>query len=103
MAKLGQQAAAEGDVTQAKQFIDEALRRDPNNANALVLKQSIESGVLHATAQQAEKTTPVSTPTKPGEMEVPPEATRANRRTTNKRWRSAESVEQSAAAGTAKV
>ncbi len=74
MAKLGQQAAAEGDVTQAKQFVDEALRRDPNNANALVLKQSIESGLLHATAQQAEKTTPVSTPTKPGEMEVPPEA-----------------------------
>jgi uncharacterized membrane protein YgcG len=74
MAKLGQQAAAQGDATQAKQFVDEALRRDPNNTNALVLKQSIESGVLHAAAQEAEKTNPVSTPTKPGEMEVPPEA-----------------------------
>ena len=46
MAKLGSQAASEGDVKQAKQFVDEALRRDPNNSNALVLKQSMENGVL---------------------------------------------------------
>ncbi|HTQ37393.1 MAG TPA: hypothetical protein VMJ32_00080, partial [Pirellulales bacterium] len=49
-AQLGRQAAAEGDVKQAQRFVDEALKRDPLNSNALVLKQSIDSGALHADA-----------------------------------------------------
>jgi hypothetical protein len=49
-AQLGRQAAAEGNVKQAQQFVDEALKRDPMNSNALVLKQSMQSGVLHASA-----------------------------------------------------
>ncbi|HEY2826681.1 MAG TPA: hypothetical protein VGJ04_03695, partial [Pirellulales bacterium] len=62
LAQLGRQAASEGDVKQAQQFVDEALRRDPNNPNALVLKQSIESGVLHTEAgAQSGKMQPVST------------------------------------------
>ena len=42
LAKLGQQAAATGDVQKAKQFVNAAVDRDPNDSNALVLKRSLD-------------------------------------------------------------
>jgi len=47
LGKFGLQSASEGDLKQATLFVDEALRRDPNDPNALVLKQSLVSGRLH--------------------------------------------------------
>lgn len=51
-AKLGSEAAAAGNVEQAKQFVNEAVRRDPNNSNALVLKASLDSGKIHPVSAQ---------------------------------------------------
>ncbi len=44
LAQLGRQAAAAGNVEQAKQFVNEAIRRDPNDPTALVLKSSLDDG-----------------------------------------------------------
>ena len=52
LAQLGRQAASSGDVEHAKQFVNEAVRRDPNNANALVLKASLDGGSVRAVAAQ---------------------------------------------------
>jgi tetratricopeptide (TPR) repeat protein/uncharacterized membrane protein YgcG len=80
LAELGRQAASQGDVKQAKLFVDQSLRDDPNNANALVLKQSMDSGILHAdnggagaTARPVALETPAnSTPPQPGDAEPKP-------------------------------
>jgi hypothetical protein len=42
LAQLSRQAAAEGNLEEAKQFVNEAMRRDPNDPMALVLKTSLE-------------------------------------------------------------
>src|SRR5262249_40986789 len=53
MAKMGQQAAASGNTQQARQFVNEATRLDPNNANALVLKSSLDKGSVRTVSTQA--------------------------------------------------
>jgi von Willebrand factor type A domain len=62
LAKLGQQAAATGDMQKAKQFVNAAMERDPNDSNALVLKRSLDQ-------TQFQPGTPP--PPAPGDVEPP--------------------------------
>ena len=62
LAKLGQQAAATGDVQKARQFVNAAMERDPNDSNALVLKRSLDQ-------TQFQPGTPP--PPAPGDVEPP--------------------------------
>src|SRR5205085_1413297 len=52
LAKLGSQAAATGNRQQAQQLIGEALRRDPNNAQAVLAKGQLGPGVRLAMANE---------------------------------------------------
>ena len=52
LAQLGRQAVASGDVKKAQQFVNEAVREDPNNASALVLKRALTSGKLQLTSAE---------------------------------------------------
>ena len=52
MAQLGRQAVASGDVKRALQFVNEAVREDPNNATALVLKRALGNGKLQLTSAE---------------------------------------------------
>ncbi len=69
LAKLGQEAAVSGNVQQARQFVDAAVRMDPNNSNALVLKHAIDNGkVIAAAAEVPPPPEPSETAPKPGEL-----------------------------------
>src|SRR5262249_56478677 len=52
LAQLGRQAASAGNVAQAKQFVSEAMKRDPNNPNPLVLKQTLDAPPVRTVADQ---------------------------------------------------
>jgi tetratricopeptide (TPR) repeat protein len=52
LAQLGREAASAGNVAQAKQFVSEAMKRDPNNPNALVLKQTLDAAPVRTVAAQ---------------------------------------------------
>jgi len=67
LAKLGSQAAATGNRKEAQQLIDEALRRDPNNAEAKLAKSQIQHGATLAMAEE-----PVGKPA--GQSSAPPTA-----------------------------
>ncbi len=72
LAKLGSQAAASGNVREARQLTDEALRRDPNNARAQQVKKQIE-GAKSPFRQIAAG--PDETVTSPPPAEPPPPPT----------------------------
>src|SRR5262249_16315017 len=50
------------DAKQAKQFVDEALRRDPNNSGALVLKKSLDEGAFDVEDNRQPPTAAVQAP-----------------------------------------
>ncbi|HEY2883377.1 MAG TPA: hypothetical protein VGJ15_13105, partial [Pirellulales bacterium] len=71
LGQLGRQAAAAGNMKQASQFANEAVRRDPNDANALVLKQSLDQKSMRLAS--AENSAGAATDIPP-----PPEASEGN-------------------------
>src|SRR5262249_5578668 len=52
LAQLGREAASAGNVAQAKRFVSEAIKRDPNSPNALVLKQTLDAAPVRTVAAQ---------------------------------------------------
>ncbi len=69
LAKLGRQAASSGNVSQAKQFVEAAVRMDPNNSNALVLKHAIDHGkVVAAAAEIPPPPEPADAAPQPGDL-----------------------------------
>ncbi len=75
LAELGKEAAAAGNVQQARQFVNEAVQRDPNDPTALVLKSSLDSvAVSGATQQVAGQTMSRSTDAPRGTSDEGPRA-----------------------------
>lgn len=68
LAKLGREAAGAGNVQQAKKFVEAAVRMDPNNSNALVLKHALDSGKVQPVAAEMPPPDPAETGPQPGEL-----------------------------------
>jgi len=65
LAQLGRQAASAGNLAQAKQFVGEAMKRDPNNPNALVLKQTLDGAPVRTVAAQVPAAADIPPPPAP--------------------------------------